>query len=392
MSGGKFITVSQELAPKIHSARELNDFSIEQVQHLLSNLIEQPDLGIKFMEMFMVLQNLGMDDFSLEMQAKALTHRKHFRLLDTVQPKLRVLALFGPGNMQQNSPLDFVLYKSSFVLDVLYLSEQLLKGPELIVPDHDVAIVAMSASTQINPILSLLNEWIQIWPRPLLNKVPGILQCERDKLHTLLSGIKGLLIPPTLRLSRDKASSLSPEFLIRPIDTHAGTGFERIQSNSDLVQYLKTNSADDFFVSTFIDYRDATGLYRKNRIALIDKKPYVCHRASAQHWMISYKNAQMQLSQSKRDEEKYFMENFNNLFVSRHAQAIEEMANRINLDYVVLDCAETPEGDLLIFEADIAGWIHATDPISIFPYKADVMAKAFMAFNLMLNKSQHGLN
>jgi hypothetical protein len=383
----KTISIRQEAAPKIHSARELNDFSVEQVQRYLSTVIQQPDPGLKFMDMFMLLQNLGFDDFSLEIQEKALTYQRHFRLLDPPNPRLRVLALFGPGNMQQNAPLDFVLYGSHVTLDVLYLSEQMLESEQLIVPDHDVAILAMSASTQINPILRQLHAWTPHWPRPLLNNVTGILQCERDVLHTLLSGIPGLSIPPTRRLNRGDVSSLPPGFLVRPVDTHAGTGFEHVQSAADLLQYLDTHVADSYFVSTFVDYRDASGVYRKNRIALIDKKPYICHRASADHWMISYKNAHMELSQSKRDDEKQFMESFDHAFVRRHAHALEEMASRIHLDYVVLDCAETPAGELLIFEADTAGWIHATDPISMFPYKTAVMERAFTAFELMLDSA-----
>lgn len=34
--------------------------------------------------------------------------------------------------------------------------------------------------------------------------------------------------------------------------------------------------------------------------------------------------------------------------------------------------------------ADIGGWIHATDPDDVFPYKPPVMQKAFNAFRNML--------
>jgi hypothetical protein len=51
---------------------------------------------------------------------------------------------------------------------------------------------------------------------------------------------------------------------------------------------------------------------------------------------------------------------------------------------VVIDCAEDRDGQLLLFEADTRGWIHASDPIELFPYKPRIMQKAFDAFVAML--------
>ena len=55
-------------------------------------------------------------------------------------------------------------------------------------------------------------------------------------------------------------------------------------------------------------------------------------------------------------------------------------ANKIVAD------SETRDGRLLLFEADSRGWIHATDPVDLFPYKPAVMQKAFDGFRTMLLK------
>jgi hypothetical protein len=78
------------------------------------------------------------------------------------------------------------------------------------------------------------------------------------------------------------------------------------------------------------------------------------------------------------------MESFDQDFAVRHHAAFGTIANRLGLDYVILDCGEKRDGRLLLFEADIGGWIHATDPVDIFPYKQKVMQKAFGAFRTML--------
>ena len=137
-----------------------------------------------------------------------------------------------------------------------------------------------------------------------------------------------------------------------------------------------------------MEYRNQDGLYRKYRIALIDGQPYVCHMALSEHWMIHYKNAGMAESEVKRAEEACFMLHFDNDFALRHKQAFRIIDERLGLDYLVIDCGETTDGKLLIFEADNLGFVHAMDPPEIYPYKAPQMKKVFNAFYSMLIKAR----
>jgi hypothetical protein len=56
------------------------------------------------------------------------------------------------------------------------------------------------------------------------------------------------------------------------------------------------------------------------------------------------------------------------------------------LDYFGIDCAETPDGQLLIFELANAMIVHDMDPDDIFPYKQPAMEKVFGAFHEMLRR------
>ncbi len=60
------------------------------------------------------------------------------------------------------------------------------------------------------------------------------------------------------------------------------------------------------------------------------------------------------------------------------------MIDRIGLYYFTVDCAETRDGTLLIFEADNTAIVHSMDPPEIFPYKPPQMRKVFEAFAAML--------
>jgi hypothetical protein len=56
------------------------------------------------------------------------------------------------------------------------------------------------------------------------------------------------------------------------------------------------------------------------------------------------------------------------------------------LDYFAIDCAELPDGRLLLFEADVAMIVHAMDSDRVFPYKKLAMAKLFSGFEIALRK------
>ena len=56
---------------------------------------------------------------------------------------------------------------------------------------------------------------------------------------------------------------------------------------------------------------------------------------------------------------------------------------RLGLDYVIIDCAETKSGDLLVFEADNTAIVHNMDPVSVYPYKPPQMQKIFKAVQTM---------
>jgi hypothetical protein len=91
-------------------------------------------------------------------------------------------------------------------------------------------------------------------------------------------------------------------------------------------------------------------------------------------------------SAAKRLEEETFMRTFDSGFGRRHQTALAGMAECIGLDYFTVDCAETRDGALLIFEADNTAVVHNMDPPDIFPYKPPQMRRIFDAFAAMLER------
>jgi glutathione synthase/RimK-type ligase-like ATP-grasp enzyme len=60
--------------------------------------------------------------------------------------------------------------------------------------------------------------------------------------------------------------------------------------------------------------------------------------------------------------------------------AFDSLVRTFGLDYFGIDCAETQDGRLVVFEADVAMIVHAMDSAELYPYKKPAMEKLFAAF------------
>jgi glutathione synthase/RimK-type ligase-like ATP-grasp enzyme len=339
------------------------------------------------LDLSLIAQLLGDKEAGLAIQHEILKSHQLFRSKCAMQqPPLRVLALAAATDMGSNTPIEFLLENPAIELMTLYVIPEVeLPRP---LPEHDIAIVIASDSEDCRDALRMIDDVAANWPRPLLNPPHRVCNLDRDKLHGLLTGIEGLEIPATIAVTRAQfvESDFAFPIIVRPRGSHAGKGLAKIDDISAFENYLGEQQAEEFFVSRFVDYSGDDSLFRKFRIVIVDGKPYACHLAVADRWDIWYLNAGMTQSASKRLEEETFMHTFDIGFARRHATALAGMIDRIGLDYFMVDCAETKDGSLLIFEADNTAIVHNMDPPEIFPYKAPQMQKVFDAFAAMLER------
>lgn len=372
-------------------------------QKLLDLAASQPDNADVLMDLSTLLQFKGNRDIALQIQAQALAIKQLYHLPAAAgRTGIRVLAIMGPGDLMANMPLECMFEGSDVALHMLYVGKGLL-FPETL-PNHDVAIVAISESDDSRQLLKHLDKTLQTWPRPVLNMPDKIARLSRDGVSSLLLSVQGIDIPISVRIGRQSLQRVCRgeteitailhdgvfPIIARPAGAHAGHGLAKLDSAADLANYLETMPEDEFSVARFVDYKSADGMYRKYRIVLIDGQPYVCHMAIADHWMVNYQNSGMAENAVKRTEEAQFMAAFDSDFARRHGEVLRIIHERIGLDYFGIDCAENSKGELLIFEIDHAMLIHAMDPVDIFPYKQTQMRKVFGAFRNLLEKRRYG--
>jgi hypothetical protein len=323
----------------------------------------------------------------LDLQAQALQRQRIYRRAPVGPASLRLLSISAPGDLMANTPLDFLLAGSDIELISLYVSAD-HPLPET-VPEHDVAFLAVGESEVNKPILDALGPRLATWPMPILNADPSrIAGLTRDGVAEMMAGASGLLAPMAERLDRVQFAALTAfPIIARPIGSHAGRGLEKLDDAAAVRVYLDAQPAERFYVSPFIDYARGDGLYRKQRIAFIRGRPFLCHHAVSAHWMVHYMNAAMLDCPENRAEEAATMRNFDQDFAMRHREAFDALAARMGLDYFAIDCGETRDGKLLLFEADVAMIVHDMDPPDLFPYKAPQMQIVFEAFQAMLRQA-----
>ncbi|MFZ6644964.1 ATP-grasp domain-containing protein [Undibacterium sp. TJN25] len=368
---------------------------------LIAHLDTHPEDANALMDLSTILYMLGNREVAAATQTEALNLARFYQLPTAAgnEATLRVLALMVPGDFMANTPIEFLLEDSDVAVDLMYVIPG-MPLPEL-VPDHDVLFISVGEAENTHTLLEQLAEETRDWPRPVLNRAEHTLKLSRDKVAGLLAGVSGICMPVTVRVERSvleqiAAGEITPlsllgdgdfPVIVRPVGSHAGHGLMKLPAASDVRAYLDNMQEEQFFISRFVDYSNDDGLFRKYRIVLVEGKPFLCHMAVSEHWMIHYLNAGMAENQAKRDEEAIAMAGFEEGFAKRHAAAFEQIYRKFGLDYVGIDCAETVEGDFLVFEVDTSMIVHGMDPVDLYPYKPAAMQKVFTAFRALLQRA-----
>ncbi|HEV2533257.1 hypothetical protein [Phenylobacterium sp.] len=352
---------------------------------------DEADAGA-LLDVSTLLQMSGQTEKALELQARAIAQQPCYRTVHGTGTGLRILAFMTPGDLMANTPLDFLLEGSDAELTLCYLDGR-APDPERL-PPHDVAFLAVGQSDEGSELLRGLQGAFDNWPVPVLNADAALIaDFSREGVAGRLADAPGVLCPGAVRLDRGaliqlamRAEAAEPleadtafPLIVRPVGSHAGRGLQKLTLPGDLVTYLPERPEAEFYVSPFVDYAGPDGLFRKLRVVFVAGRPFLSHLAVSEHWMVHYLNAGMAESPAKRAEEAELFATFDAGFCTRHAEALAAVCRRLPLDYFGIDCAETKDGRLLVFEADVALIVHNIDPPDLYPYKPPAMTRLFAA-------------
>ncbi len=349
---------------------------------LLARLTANSRDAAALLDLSTIEQLLGAKANRLALQARALDISRTFIQAAPANDALRLLVLSTPGDFMANTPVEFLLEGANIRLEFFYVEA----GMDIIAaaPPHDAAFVAVAESAGNQPVLDAIARVAAEWTQPLINGADAISRLTRDGSWRLLHNVPGVIYPRNEKLSRSAAANADDfPLIMRPVDSHAGEGLEKIEDENALAAYLEKHDDDNFYSAPFIDYRGADRLFRKMRIAVVDGTPFAVHLAISPRWMIHYLNADMIENAANRGEEARFLARFAD-FAKRHEATFALMREKLDLDYFLIDCAEIDDDKLLVFEVGTAMIAHDLDDPKTFPYKSAPMHALFDAFRAMI--------
>ena len=323
----------------------------------------------------------GDHDLAAHHQREALQRRQVFSESSPKADAPAILILEAPGDFQANLPIGFVLSNADFHLHRYVLVEGLpLRGPGEL-PHYDLVFNAISEPDRTAAQLLAAEKFIAGQAKPVINRPDYVARTRRDIMARMLADVPDLIMPRAVRTNcralQDWMETGTPieagfnfPVLVRPAGTHAGHNLERITHADQLKSYLADLTDDDFYVTEFVDYSTPSdGLFRKYRAILINGTAYPFHMAVRDHWMVHYYNAHMELSAPRRAEEEAFLADMAQDLGPRAMAVLEAIGKIVDLDYFGIDFGLSPDGQVVLFEVDVAAIVHMMDDKEIYAYK-----------------------
>lgn len=198
---------------------------------------------------------------------------------------------------------------------------------------------------------------------PVINHPSRILQTTRDNMSVLLKRIPGLTTPDTICFiprspediftEIDKAGLAFP-VIVRLAGSHGGESTRLITGRSDIDKlHVYPFDGSDFYLTEYVDYVSDDGYYRKHRLVVIDGVPLLRHQLTDKDWMIHASSFDyMQANNHLVKESQVFRNKFDEKILPLIKPAIDEITQRLQLEYYGIDCNIDGQGNMLIFEVN----------------------------------------
>jgi Flp pilus assembly protein TadD len=338
-----------------------------------------------------IKQNLG------EIEAAGAAYAEAARIQPLIRrpaakfpAEFRILALFAPfaGNM----PTGYLFKDSVYHTDTLAVFTSSEYDVELLKQDVQVVVNLISDADQADALLPLAADLVVRFDKPTVNDPRKIQRTTRDTVADLLEGIPGCRIPKVLRqkagadlsVALQAALPLSPSILARPVGTHGGDDFEKIDGPAELAALLAQRPDTDRYLIEYIDYRSVDGYFRKYRFIFVDGQILPYHLAIAGDWKVHHGSTDMVDHPWMQQEEEGFLNNPATVFNAGHYEGLREIQLRIGLEYFGIDCGLDRSGNLVVFEVNASMLVHESN--EEFPYKAPFVLRIKSAFDEMLRK------
>lgn len=223
------------------------------------------------------------------------------------------------------------------------------------------------------------------WPElNVFNAPEGITRTTRDGIYQQFHELPGLYVPKVLRVKPESCAhvlQLAAEggmafpFLIRTCGSHQSSGLQVIRDANDIGRLERyAFDGSDYYLTEFVNNKNAEGLYNKARLVIIGGKMYARHFMTSPQWMVyaDIHTHHMADKPELKTAEEDFLTNYQSIICPEALESLHRITRELGLDYLGFDVAPMADGRLLIFEINAAQNAMLSIDFQKFPYMESI--------------------
>ena len=193
---------------------------------------------------------------------------------------------------------------------------------------------------------------------PFINLPSQVMKTTRDNIYQLLQGIDKVHVPKTVRITPKSPSFIYKtlkkenfEFpvIFRQVGHHGGISTIRVDDETERFHSFPLDGRD-YYLTQFVDYADKN-IYSKYRLVVVDGEVFIRHVIFSDNWIIHSKSREfMEKNKIYQQEEENILKSFDIEIKPKIEGVINEIYQKLGLDYFGIDCHIDDDMNLLIFE------------------------------------------
>ncbi len=258
-------------------------------------------------------------------------------------------------------------------------------------PPYDVVFNAIGDPDLAGPSAEAVRRFLERCGRPVMNDPTRIPRTSRDLTPVALGDLEDVVVPAAARIEQAAVARLGARraiaktgmklpLLVRPTGSHGGKGLQQATTWDEVETAAAALGEQDLYVTAYHDYRSADGLCRKGRVIFVDRRPYPYHWAGSDHWMVHYDDSGSGGDETRRAEERSFLDDPADALGARAWAGIGRIGERLDLDYCGLDFSVLPDGRVLVFEANATMLVHPEEEDGPLAHKNPAVKRITDAF------------
>ena len=251
-------------------------------------------------------------------------------------------------------------------------------------PPYDVVFNAIGDAEACAPALRAASRLVAGGTARVLNPPARIMATTRINNACRLAKLPGVIAPRIVLCARSSLAKGPPEgfaypFLLRSPGFHTGQHFVRITHAAELPAALAALPGEELMALQYLDATGPDAAARKYRVMFIGHQLMPLHLAISTNWKVHYFTADMHGDAAYRAEEQQFLTDMPAVLGPSAMQALTAIESTLGLDYGGIDFALSPEGQVLLFEANATMIITPPPRAPIWDYRRPAIAHALSA-------------